>query len=126
MMDGTQQLTCPRQMGIEIITAAGLPESLANLWVVEAFIDGGGTTSYNVERLGVALAANDMQIGRGQQTGYVPFALCRSLTHAQETIDRMKCKQATLAALNEPRDESGEDPGCLCMEAELAGERVWV
>ena len=94
-------LTCPRWMGIEIIKAAGLPESLGDLWVVEAFIDGNGTTTYNVERLGVMLGANDMQIGRGQQTGYVPFALCRSLIHARETIDRMQRKQATLAALCE-------------------------
>lgn len=27
-------------MGSEIIKAAGLPEHLADLWVVEAFIDG--------------------------------------------------------------------------------------
>jgi len=118
-------LTCPRWMGIEIIKAAGLPESLGDLWVVEAFIDGNGTTTYNVERLGVVLAANDLQIGRGQQTAYIPFALCRTRTHAQETIDRMKRKQATLAALNEPRDESGEDLGVtICMEADVASEGV--
>ena len=82
-------------------------------------------TTYNVERLGVVLAANDLQIGRGQQTAYIPFALCRTRTHAQETIDRMKRKQATLAALNEPRDESGEDLGVtICMEADVAGEGV--
>ena len=87
--------------------------------------DGNGTTTYNVERLGVVLAANDLQIGRGQQTAYIPFALCRTRTHAQETIDRMKRKQATLAALNEPRDESGEDLGVtICMEADVAGEGV--
>lgn len=115
-------LNCPRRMGTEIIKAAGLPEYLVDLWVAEAMIDGHGVTTFNVQRLGEALATNDIQIARGQQTGYVPFALCRTLTHAQETIERVKCKQAALAALNELRGESGEDPGC--MEADVTGEGV--
>lgn len=101
MIDRTQHLTCPRRMGAEIIKAAGLPEGMGDLWVVEAIIDGNGITTYNVEQLGVVLAANDMQIGRGQQIGYVPFAFCRSLSHAKETIDRMRRKQAALTALSE-------------------------
>jgi len=109
MMDGTQDSICPRRVGNEIIAAAGLPEHLADVWVVEAFIDGNGATAFNVERLGEALATNDVQIGRGQQTGYVPFALCKTLTHAQETIDRMKRKRAALAVLREPTNERAAD-----------------
>jgi len=98
-------------MGIEIIKAAGLPEHLGNVWVVEAMIDGNGVTTYNVERLSVVLGANELQVGRGQPTGYIPFALCRSLNRAKETIERMKRKQVNLAALREGEQVSPSESG---------------
>jgi len=98
-------------MGIEILKAAGLPEHLGNVWVVEAFIDGNGVTTYNVERLGVVLGANELQVGRGQPTGYVPFALFRTADQAHRAVEFMRRKQDALAALREVEQAGPSVPG---------------
>ncbi len=99
-MNGTQCLTCPRRLGIEIIKAAGLPEHLGDLWVAETMIDGNGVTTYHVAQLADVLEMNELQVRQGWSSGYVLFALCRTMDEAHAACERMKRQQAAGAELN--------------------------
>ncbi len=49
-----------RELGIGIITAAGLPAELGDLWVVEALVDSNGATNFNIDRLFNVLGTNHL------------------------------------------------------------------
>lgn len=84
---------------IEIITAAGLPAELGDLWVAEALIDGNGSSTFHVDTLGKILSMNEQQIGRCWSAGYVPFALVKSHDDASRAVSFMLKKQKALAEL---------------------------
>lgn len=105
-MNGTQCLTCPRRWGIEIIKAAGLPETLGDLWVAEAMIDGNGVTTFHVDTLAEILGMNELQIGRCWSAGYVPFALAHNSEQASRAVEFMRRKQKALADLRSPEAEA--------------------
>ncbi len=93
-------LVCPRRLGIEIIKAAGLPEHLGDLWVAETMIDGNGVTTYHVAQLADVLEMNELQVRQGWSSGYMPFALCRTMDEAHAACEQMKRQQAAGAELN--------------------------
>ncbi len=88
-----------RELGIGIITAAGLPAELGDLWVVEAIVDSNGCTSFSIDRLFNVLGTNHLQVCRGWSSGYVPVALCQTVDEATDTVEFLRRKQKVLADL---------------------------
>ncbi|HPC96923.1 MAG TPA: hypothetical protein PLU87_18410 [Sedimentisphaerales bacterium] len=99
-MNETEYLNSPRQLGIENLRAAGLPETLGDLWVAEAMVDGNGVTTYHVAQLADVLEMNELQVRQGWSSGYVPFALCRTVDEAHDACEQMRRQQAAGAELN--------------------------
>jgi len=91
-----------RELGIEIITTAGLPAELGDLWVVEAIVDSNGGTNFSIDRLFNVLGTNHLQVCRGWSSGYVPVALCRTVDEASDTVEFLRRKQRALADLRSP------------------------
>lgn len=88
-----------RELGIGIITAAGLPAELGDLWVVEAIVDSNGSTNFSIDRLFNVLGMNHLQVCRGWSSGYVPVALCQTIDEATDTVEFLRRKQKVLADL---------------------------
>ncbi|HPD32706.1 MAG TPA: hypothetical protein PLL20_22170 [Phycisphaerae bacterium] len=86
-----------RELGIGIITAAGLPAELGDLWVVEALVDSNGATNFNIDRLFNVLGTNHLQVCRGWSSGYVPVALAHNSEQASRAVEFMRRKQKALA-----------------------------
>jgi len=91
-----------RELGIGIITAAGLPAELGDLWVVEAIVDSNGSTNFSIDRLFNVLGTNHLQVCRGWSSGYVPVALCKTVDEATDTVEFLRRKQRALADLCSP------------------------
>lgn len=88
-----------RELGTGIITAAGLPAELGDLWVVEAIVDSNGCTNFSIDRLFNVLGTNHLQVCRGWSSGYVPVALCQTVDEATDTVEFLRRKQKVLADL---------------------------
>ncbi|HRV49595.1 MAG: hypothetical protein RBS72_21985 [Sedimentisphaerales bacterium] len=91
-----------RELGVGIITAAGLPAELGDLWVVEAVVDSNGAAVFNIDRLVNVLATNHLQVCRGWSSGYVPVALCKTVEDATDTVEFLNRKKKALADLHSP------------------------
>ena len=110
-MNETQCVACPRRMGIEIIKAAGLPEGLGDMWVAEVLIDGEDAATFHVAQLADVLGMNELQVCQGWSSGYVPFALCRTMDEAHAACEQMKRQQAAGAELTANVATSGVKNG---------------
>ena len=68
--------------------------------MAEATSDSNCVTTYPVAKLADFLDMNGLQGRRGWSSGYVLFALCRTMDEAHAACERMKRQQAAGAELN--------------------------
>lgn len=125
-MNNSDQLLCPRRMGIESLRASGLA-GLQDLWACEGMTDASGVTTYHVNQLADILGINGLQLGRGWSSGYALFAVCRTREEACTVCERMRRKQELLEAFAGERDDRREncrddlDPCFCCSDEAVTG-----